>query len=252
MRTALSFAAAAWLLAAGPAFAMSAEELVQKNIEAKGGIDKLKAIESWKLSGKMNFSGGDFSVDLGFTQMQRRDNKLRTEASLQGLTQVTAYDGKEGWNIQPFQGRRDPQRMTAEENKGLEIQADIDGPLVDWQAKGHKLEYQGLEDVDGTEAHKLKVTLKNGDVQYYYFDPDYFLEIRVISSVKRRGVEIESETDLGNYEQIAGVYVPFSLESGAKGGPKGQKITIEKAEPNVKLDDALFAFPAAAAAAPAR
>ncbi len=225
--------------------ALTADELVQKNIEARGGIDAIRAVNSVKSTGRMNFSGGDFSVDLGFVSMNERGNKLRTEASLQGLTQVSAYDGKEGWSIQPFQGRRDPERMSAEDAKGMQVESDIDGPLVDWKAKGHKVSYLGLEDVDGTEAHKLKVELANGDVQYRYLDPDYFLEIRVTSIVKRRGIESEIETELGNYENVGGVYWPFASESGPKGGPRGQKIIVEKAEVNVDIDDALFAFPAA-------
>jgi outer membrane lipoprotein-sorting protein len=116
--------------------------------------------------------------------------------------------------------------------------------LVDWQAKGHKVEYQGTEDVDGTEAHKLKVTLKNGNVQTMYFDPDYFLEIRTISQTTVRGVKQEQETDVGNYELVDGVYMPFSVESGPKGGPKSQKVQIEKIETGVAIDPAQFAFPA--------
>lgn len=226
--------------------ALTVDELVAKNIEARGGLDALRAIRSIKSTGRLNFSGGDFSVDLGVVSYSERDAKLRMEASIQGLTQVTAYDGKDAWTINPFQGRRDPERMSAEDAKGLQVQADIDGPLVDWKQKGHTVEYLGTEDVDGTEAHKLKVSLANGDLQYRYLDPDYFLEILVVNQSKRRGVETEMETELGNYEKVAGVYIPFAQESGPKGGRRGQKILIEKAEVNVEIDDALFAFPVAA------
>jgi hypothetical protein len=240
--------AAAILLGAlaSNASALTVDELVSKNIEARGGIDAIRAIQSIKASGRMNFSGGDFSVDLGFVAMNERDAKVRSEATIQGLTQITAYDGKEAWTINPFQGRRDPERMSAEDAKSLEVQADIDGPLVDWRQKGHQVEYLGTEDMDGTEAHKLKVTLKNGDIQYRYLDPDYFLEILVVNQTRRRGVESEFETEMGNYEKVGGVYMPFAMESGPKGGRRGQKITIEKAEVNVDIDDSQFAFPQAA------
>ena len=231
---------------ASAASALTVDELVAKNTEARGGIEAIRAIQSIKSTGKMNFSGGDFSIELGFSSLNERAAKVRTEASIQGLTQVTAYDGKDAWTINPFQGRRDPERMSAEDAKGLEVQADMDGPLVDWQSKGHKVEYLGTEDMDGTQAHKLKVTLKNGDIEYRYLDPDYFLEILIVTQSKRRGVETEMETELGNYEKVAGVYMPFAIESGPKGGQRGQKIQIEKAEANVDIDDALFAFPQAA------
>jgi len=242
MRPQLLFTAA--LLALAPAVqALSVDELVAKNIEARGGIEALRAIKSVKSTGTMNFSGGDFSLELALVSLNERDGKVRTEASLQGLTQVSAYDGKDAWTINPFQGRRDAERMSAEDAKGMETAGDMDGPLVDWKQKGHQLSYLGIEDVDGTEAHKLKVVLKNGDVQYRYLDPDYFLEIRVSDQVKRRGVESETETDLGNYEKVNGVFMPFAMESGPKGGPKGQKIQIKSAEVNVDVDDNLFAFP---------
>lgn len=245
MKLLSAIGALALLLSASGVQAITADELIAKNIEAKGGSDKIKAIETLKLEGKLQFSGGNFSVELGYVQYQKRGGKYRNDASLQGLDAVTAYDGTTAWQIQPFQGRKDPEKLSADQAKNLAQQADIDGPLVDWKAKGHKVEYLGTEDVDGTAAHKLKVSLKDGDTQYYYLDPDYFLEIRVTTLSKVRGVEFEQETDVGNYEQVNGVYVPFSMESGPVGQPKGQKITIEKAEANVPMDDALFAFPAA-------
>lgn len=235
------------LAASGAASAMTAEELIAKNTEAKGGIDAIKAIQSQHATGKMSFTG-DFSVDLELDSVVTRSGKVRQEASLQGMTSVQAYDGKEGWQIQPFGGRKDPEKLSADDIKGLADDADIDGPLIDWKAKGSKVEYLGTEDVDGTEAHKLKVSEKDGDVKYYYFDPDYFLEIRVVTQRKVRGTDQDFETDLGNYEKVAGVYMPFSIESGPKGGPKQQKVTIAKVEVNEPVDDAKFAFPATAAA----
>ena len=223
--------------------AVSVDELVSKNIAARGGVDAIRAIRSLKSSGSMNFSNGDFSIDLSLVTMLERDAKVRSEATIQGLTQVSAYDGTDAWRIDPFQGRRDPERLSDEDKKSQELQADLDGPLVDWKQKGHQVEYLGSEDMEGTEAHKLKITLKNGDIQYRFLDPEYFLEILIVDQVKRRGIESESETELGNYEKVAGVYWPFSIESGPKGGKRGQKITLEKIEANVDLDDALFAFP---------
>lgn len=228
------------------AHALTAEELVQKNIDARGGLEALRAINSLKTSGRLAFSQGDFSMELGYVSLARRDARLRNELSMQGLTQVTGYAGGDAWIINPFQGRRDPERISAEDAKDFEVNADLDGPLVDWREKGHRLEYLGTEDIDGTEAHKLKVTLKNGDIQYRYLDPDYFLEILVVDQMLRRGIRRELETELGNYEKVNGVYIPFAMETGPRGQPRGQKLVIEKAEPNVPMDDALFAFPQAA------
>src|SRR5262249_17736119 len=155
-----------------------------------------------------------------------------TEVSFQGMTAVNAYDGSEGWRTEPWQGRRDAFRLSADEAKGKARDADLDGPLVDWREKGHRVDYLGTEDVDATPAPKLRVTFKDGDVQIRYLDPDAFLEIRIEDHTFVRGVERISETDLGNYEEVAGVWMPLSLETGAKGERRNGHITIERAEPN--------------------
>ena len=217
------------------------DELVSKNIEAKGGADALHALQSLRLSGKLLVNEGQ--IELAYLQTKERPGELRTEATLQGMTQVEAYDGKEGWKISPFQGRKDPEKMSADDLKPLMEDAEIDGPLVDWKAKGSTVDYLGTEEVDGTLAHKLKVVRKNGDVSFVYLDPDHFLEIRVLTGRVKHGAYEEVEIDLGDYEKTAGVFVPTSIESGRKGDPDKQKIIIDKVEANVPVDDAIFHFP---------
>jgi len=240
--------AALLLFAATSARAVTVDELIAKNIKARGGIEKIRAIQSLRVSGKMFVGGGDSSFELAYAQMIKRPGMIRQEVSTQGLTAVGAYDGAVGWQVQPFEGRLDAEKLSADDVKAFKLLADLDGPLVDYEAKGNRVEYLGTEDVDGTDAHKLKVTLKDGDVIYIYLDPDYFLQIRMIVQFKIRGAEVVEEDDLGNYEQVNGVMLPYSLESGPKGQPKYTKIAIEKAEINVPLDTKLFRFPATPAA----
>jgi outer membrane lipoprotein-sorting protein len=236
------------LFAAASARAVTVDELIAKNIKARGGIEKIRAIHSLRTSGKMFIGQGDFSIELAYVQMIKRPGMIRQEASTQGLTTVAAYDGSVGWQIQPFEGRLDPEKLAADDVKAFKLLADLDGPLVDYAAKGSQVEYLGTEDVDGTNAHKLKATLKDGDIVYVYLDPDYFLQIRMIVQSRIRGAEYVEEDDLGNYEQVNGVMLPFSIESGPKGQAKNTKITIEKAEINLALDPKLFRFPATPAA----
>lgn len=217
------------------------DELVSKNIEAKGGAAALRGLQTVRLTGKLLVQEGQ--IQLAYMQIKKRPDESRTEASLQGMTQIEAYDGKEGWRVSPFFGRRDPERMSADDVKALVEDAELDGPLVDWQAKGNTVEYLGTEDVDGTPAHKLKVTRKNGDVSFVYLDPDHFLEIRILTQRTRHGAYEEVETDLGDYEKAGGVFVPTSIEFGRKGAPDKQRIIIDKVEANVPLDDTIFHFP---------
>jgi hypothetical protein len=218
------------------------DELVAKNIEAKGGADALRALQSLRLTGKMRVQQGQ--IQLAYNQTKKRPGEVRTEATIQGMTAVDAYDGKEGWRISPFGGRKDPEKMSADDAKPLTEDAEMDGPLVDWKAKQSTVDYLGTEDVDGTLAYKFKVVRKNGDVSFVYLDPDHFLEIRILTQRTRHGAQEEVETDLGDYEKIGGVFVPFSIETGRKGDPDKQKVIIEKGEANVPVDDAMFHFPA--------
>jgi hypothetical protein len=221
--------------------APSLDELVAKNIEAKGGATALKSLQSLKRTGKVIVNQGQVQFD--YVETKKRPSQVREDASIQGMTAVQACDGKEGWQISPFTGRKDPEKMSADDTKPLLEDAEIDGPLVDWKEKGSTLEYVGREDVDGTNAYKIKVVRKNGDVNFVYLDPDHFLEIRILTQRVQHGAQQETETDVGDYEKIGGVFVPFSLESGRKGDPNKQKTVFEKAEANVPVDDAIFHFP---------
>jgi hypothetical protein len=214
----------------GSASAMTAEDLVAKNLDARGGAAKLRAITTMHVVGKVRAGGG---LDAKIESWTIAPEHYRGEFSMQGMTAVQAWDGREAWSISPFGGRKEPQKMSADDAKGLIEQSDIAGPLVDYRAKGHKIEYLGTEDIDGTDAHKLRVTLKNGDSQVRYIDPDQFLEIRVVNHRMVRGQEQVSTTDLGEYEKVDGIYFPF--ESGRN--------HIEKVELNQPVDLKMFAFP---------
>jgi hypothetical protein len=217
------------------------DELVAKNIEAKGGATALKNLQTLRSTGKLLVQQGQ--IELGYLQTKKSPDQVRTEASLQGMTQIEAYDGKEGWKVSPFFGRKDPERMSADDVKALVEDTEIDGPLADWKTKGSTVEYLGTEDVDGTPAHKLKVVRKNGDVSFVYLDPDHFLEIRIVTQRVRQGAHEEIETDLGDYEKAGGVFVPTSIEVGRKGAPDKQTVVIDKVEANVPVDDTIFQFP---------
>jgi len=222
------------------AYSQSAEELVNKNIQAKGGIDKIKAIHSVRITGKLS-GGGGFTAAQG--QENLRPNLVRETFSLQGMTAVTAYDGTTGWQIQPFGGHKDPELMGEDDLKDLLLDADFDGPLVDYKEKGNTIEFLGHDVVDGDDALRLKVTLKNGDIIYYYLDPDTYLEIRKEVQEFVRGSVRESVIDLGSYKPVAGVMFPFTISQGSKANPGAQTTTFEKIEVNVNINPADFAVP---------
>jgi hypothetical protein len=221
--------------------AQTAEELIDKNIQAKGGMEKIKAIHSVRITGKLTLGPGFNALSV---QENERPNLVRKSMSLQGMTAVNAYDGTAAWQIQPFEGHKDPELMGEDATKDLLLDADFDGPLVDYKEKGNTVEFMGHDVVDGDDALRLKVTLKNGDILYYFLDPDTSLEIRKEMQQFVRGAVRERVIDLGSYKPVAGVMYPYSISRGSKQNPGGQTLTIEKIEVNQAIDKADFALPA--------
>ena len=228
-----------------PKDAATRDAMIARYLDARGGLAAIRAVHSMRVSSTVRIGGEGFSAELRVASEQKRPAMTRSEASFQGMVAVDAYDGHEAWSTQPFQGRRDPFRQPAEDTKRFAHDADLDGPFVDWQAKGNRVEYLGTEEIDGTHAHKLRVTRKDGDVETHYLDPDAFLDIRLVTESHVRGVEDVSETDFGDYEQVAGMWIPFSFDSGPKGAPKTAHVKVDRVEINVDIADAVFRFPAA-------
>jgi hypothetical protein len=220
--------------------AQTADEIVAKYIKTVGGADKIQAVKTLRRTGRFTGGGG---FEAAIVEENKRSNMVRQEFSLQGLTGVNAYDGKTGWKIEPWQGKKDAEPLGEEEMKQIVEDSDFDGPLVNYRQKKNKIEFVGMEPVEGTDAFKLKVTLANGDVRYYYMDTDYYVPIKIDTKRMIRGAEREYETSLGDYKEVAGWYLPHSVEVNAKGSQNKQKVTYEKIEANVPIDDSRFHIP---------
>jgi hypothetical protein len=227
--------------------AQTLDDVVTHYLKALGGLDKIQAVKSLRRTGKFIGGGGFEGV---IVQENKRNASVREEFLLQGMTGVNAYDGKTGWKIEPWGGKKDAEALGEEEMKEIVEDADFDGPLVDYRRKGNKVEFVGLDKFEGTDAYKLKVTKPNGDLYTYYLDTDYYMPIKI--DVKRivRGEEREYETALGNYKLVNGWYLPYSIESNPKGHPQDKsKYVYDKIEANVAIDDSRFAMPAVKPAA---
>ena len=231
--------------AAIPAAAQDAQSLVAKNLEARGGEAALSAIKAIRFEGRSIFPG-DFEVAYRETRAQvGPGTAARVDLTVQGLDLVQAYDGRGGaWKINPFQGRKDPEKMSADEVRAMADGATIEGPLLASRHDGSRVDYLGRDDFDGTLAYKLRVTQKDGDQFTYWLDPDTYLEIKLEEMRKIRGAEQTSESELGDYEKIAGVYFPMSIESWAEGQDKQrQRTIIATGAANPQVDADFFAEP---------
>ncbi len=240
-KTILVILAVAALSSAVPAATL--DDVVAKAIEARGGLEALQAVKSVRITGTVHMPNG---MDAPLLWEWKRPNKLRTEVTIQGMKVIQAYDGTTAWMIVPFGGNTDPQEMPKEQAERVEEQADFDGPFLDSEKKGYKLELIGKVDEEGTEAYKVKVTNKFGDEIYYYLDTEYDLVFKQEGKVTVRGQEIEFESSIGDYKKVGDLLIPFSTEQKAKGSEQGQSVTFEKVDLNVDLDDSQFSMPAPA------
>jgi outer membrane lipoprotein-sorting protein len=215
----------------------TAEELVARNTNSKGGLAKIKAITSIRMTGRLQ--QGDFAATVG--QEAKAPNLVRQTVTIQNMTQIQAFDGSVGWQISPFQGRKDPELLGEDDLRDLVESADFYGPLIDYREKGNTIESLGRIVVDGDDVFRLKVTWKNGDIYYYDLDPDTYLEIRIETTQFIRGSIRERVSEVGSYKLVNGVYFPFSIETGPKRNPSARsKITFEKIDANVEIPDSAF------------
>lgn len=227
--------------AASSAFSQTIDEVLDNHAKAIGGMDKLMAIKTVKFTGK--FSGG--GVDVPVTYMIKRPNMVRMDVTFQGNSQIRSYDGTTAWQISPWSGKKDPEKMPAEDEKQMKEQADIEGPLVNHKAKGYTAELMGKEDMEGSEVYKVKLTDKDGDVSYYFLDSQSYLILKETKKRKIKEKEINSETLYGNYQQVEGITFPMSMEFREVGQQQGQSGIMEKVELNIEIDDSIFKMPEA-------
>jgi hypothetical protein len=244
----LSLCLATVTILAPAMLAQTVDDVIAKHIEAMGGKDKIATVKTMKMTGKMLIQEG---LEAPITMFVKVPDQVRMEFTVQGLTAVQAYDGKNGWNIMPFTGKKDPEAMSGDDVKELQDQADI-WPLVDYKSKGNQVELLGKDKVEGTDAYKIKLTRKSGDISMVYLDADNYMEIKDEEKRMVRGTEHEIETSLGDYREVNGIMFPFAIESSQKGSPEKQKISIDKIELNVPVDEASFKMPAAAPAPAAK
>ena len=225
------------------------DAVIAKHIEARGGMDVLKAIKTTRAEGTMTMG----PMQMPFVAEMKRPNQMRIDFSFQGMQASQAFDGTNGWQIMPMMGKLDPEPMGSDELTQFKNQADIDGALVDYKSKGHKVELQGVVDVDGTPAYKVKVTRADGTEETNYIDTEYFLVIKTESVVKMQGQEVAGSAILGDYKEVAGTMVPYSITN-VMTGPMGemkQEMQFTKIDVNVDLAADRFTQPAPKAKAEA-
>ena len=228
------------------ASAQTADEIVAKSFAARGGIEKIKAVQSERISGSISFGPG---ADGPFVIELKRPLKLHMEVTLGGQRLVRVYDGKsKGWTVNPFAEDRNAQPMSAEELKNIDDEADFDGPLVDYQAKGSQIELAGKDQLGGKAVYKIKLTRKTEEVRTYYIDATTFDVLKWDGTTRIEDNDVPVENFLRDYRDVNGLRFPFEIDSDSPGAPQERKITIDKIELDPKIEESHFSKPPAATA----
>jgi outer membrane lipoprotein-sorting protein len=225
------------------AAAQTADEIVKKALEARGGVAKLKAVQSERITGHITFLHGEEGV---FVVELKRPLKMHVEISVEGQKIIRVYDGNSsGWMINPFLETRDVQLMSSDDLNNISDESDFDGPLVDYEAKGNQIELAGKESLDDKPVYRLKLTNKNGEVRFYFLDASSFLLVKWEGTRKTGEQEVPWESYFSNFQQVHGLRFPFRIDQGSPGTDIKQTLTAEKIEIDPQIDDSRFAKPVA-------
>jgi hypothetical protein len=249
----------------GSAARLSAAEIVEKNVAARGGLSAWRAVKTLELKGKLDAGGNNRptipvpgvkrgsqlgtprpteQVKLPFLMDLERGRKMRLEIEFNGQTAIQVYNGTQGWKLRPFLNRHQVENFTPEELQSQASQSDLDGYLIDYAAKGEKVELEGVEQVEGHDAYNLKVTDSGGHSRHVWIDAANFLEVKV-EGVPRRldGKYHPVATYLRDYRNVGGLVMPYLMETAVDGVKDKEKIEIETIVSNPKLDDSRFVMP---------
>jgi hypothetical protein len=236
---------AAELLTASVAGAQTLDEVVRRYLEARGGLARLRAVQSLRLTGTMELPG----VAAPFVLELKRPDKMRTEFTVEGQKGVRAWDGRTAWEQLPLPGEP-PRLMGPEEATEARAQADVDlSPLVDAAAKGLTVELEGRDRLPGGDTWRLVVRGNDGPPRTLHLDAKTHLVVETVDRRKVDGQEVEFVTEIGDYRTVGGLVFPHRMEVGPRGRPERQRLVVRKIEIDPPLDDARFAMPAPAPAA---
>ncbi|MFI5144337.1 MAG: hypothetical protein ACHQJ4_01960 [Ignavibacteria bacterium] len=221
-------------------YSQSADDIINKYIDAVGGMDKINSIQTVKITAKTYGMGMDIPVIMTI----KKPDEIRLDITVQGQTMVQACDGEIGWMINPFQGSKDAEKMNEEQTKGMKEQAQFEGQLVNYKEKGSTAEFLGKEDMEGTDVYKILLTKKDSSISTFYLDAKSYLILKETGKRKIKEKEINSTTILGDYKSEDGYMMPHSMEIKSDGGGMdSQKITIDKVEFNTSVDETIFKMP---------
>ena len=217
----------------------SAEQIIDRYVATRGGLDKIRSIRTLREKGRLT-AGADRQALV--TRELMRPGHTRFEITVQGVTGVFVSDGQHGWKMSPFDGDTEPRPLPEEVVNDAAEQADIEGPLVDWKAKGHRVELAGIEKVGGHDAWKIKMTLKSGVVRYEYIDARSNYRVRTDTTRQFHDRPVQITMTFGDYKKTSGTIFPHLIEIASADRPQTLRVVIDQVEVNPSLAQDRFAM----------
>jgi len=220
---------------------LTAAQIVERNVQARGGLTAWRKVSALLFQGQLD-AGGTAPTTLPVVLEFKRPNKERVELQFQDKTAIQVFDGIAGWKVRPYLGRMDPEPFTADELKEASEQSELDGPLMDYVAKGTQVALEGTENIEGRNCYRLKLTLRNASTSHVWIDADTFLESKVDAAPRRVDGRLRHvETYFRDYRKVDGLLVPFLVETAVEGIGQRHRMSFTQVQRNPPLEDALFA-----------
>lgn len=218
-------------------FAQDLDEILNNHFEVIGQ-EQMLGFKTMIINGKMVQMGMEFPM----TIYQKRPNKARMEAEIQGMKIIQAYNGETGWSVIPMTGSMEPQDMGEDETKSMKQMGDMDGDLYNWKEKGFDLTLIGEEEMEGTAVFKIKMVKPDGDEFIYYMDAENFVVLRVDTKIMVQGAEMETSSTFSNFKSANGIIVAHSVEQKMNGQLMMQMV-LDSMEVNQEISDDIFDKP---------
>lgn len=211
--------------------AQNLDEIVNKHIEAIGGKENWEKIKSMRVFSTMKAQG----ADIKFTTVQIDKKAMRQDISVMGMTGYSIIQNTEGWYYYPWQGHTKAEAMTPDDLKNSQDDLNILDEFLIYKELGRTMEYYGMDDIDGTECHKIKMTGKNDKEVTFYIDPDTYMIIKRTEKVRSNGKETENSVFFSDYKKINEGIVLAMSTAGGWGESETTKLEI-----NPAIDESLF------------
>ncbi|MGU7769086.1 outer membrane lipoprotein-sorting protein [Burkholderia sp. MR1-5-21] len=223
---------------------LSAAQIVERNVAARGGLQAWHAVSTMKMTGQLD-AGGTKNTKLPFTLTLKRPHKSRLEIVFAQQTALQVFDGSKGWTVRPYLGRNEVDPYTPAQAKSAAASAELDGPLIDYANKGTTIQALGTEQVEGHRAYVLKLTTRDGSERRLWIDAASFLELKIDGEPRVLDGRTHSVAIFyRDYKKENGLVMPHTLETVVSGVTPTRKITIEHVAVNEPADDAMFGKPA--------